>query len=68
MLQLEDYAVTEAVAKNRTGLAEEKQIAKTKVKADKDALELSHTPKKTERGTSGIFLLYIPVKRKISSH
>lgn len=45
MLQLEDYAVTEAIAKNRIGLTEERQVDKTKVKAEIDALELPHAPK-----------------------
>lgn len=49
MLQLKDYAVTEAIAKNRSGLSEEKQVAKTKVKAEIDAVELSHTPKDSIR-------------------
>lgn len=67
MLQLEDYAVTEAIAKNRIGLTEEKQVAKTKVKAETDALESSHTPKDRKRYLRS-FLLYTNVKGKISSH
>lgn len=63
MLQLEDYAVTEAVARNRIGLTEEKQVAQTKVKAEIDALELSHTPK-DGRDIQGVFLLYIYTCKK----
>lgn len=49
MLQVEDYAVTEAIAKNRIGLTEERQVDKTKVKAEIDALELPHAPKDMKR-------------------
>lgn len=58
MLQLEDYAVTEAVAKNRIRLTEEEQVAKTKVKAEIDALELSHTPKDRKRYLRSFPIIY----------
>lgn len=57
-LQLEDYAVTETIAKNRIGLTEEKQVAKTKVKAEIDALELSHTPKDRKRYLRNFPIIY----------
>lgn len=49
MLQLEDYAVTEAIDKNRIGLTEERQVDKTKVKAEIDALQLPHAPEDMKR-------------------
>lgn len=58
MLQLEDYAVTEAVARNRIGLTEEKQVAQTKVKAEIDALELSHTRKDGKRHSRIFSVIY----------
>lgn len=58
MLQLEDYAVTEATAKNRIGLTEEKQVAKTKVKAEIDALELPFTPEDRKRYLRSFLVTY----------
>lgn len=59
MLQLEDYAVTEAVAKNRIGLTEERQVDKTKVKAEIDALELPHAPKDMKRFSRSFPIIYM---------